>query len=161
MKQRFRKTGTGMLLALALSSCGFSWQQEGNGGREYKPLAVATGERTLTRKYAATVQGRQSVEVRPQVSGTITDICIDEGAKVRKGQTLLVIDQVPYRAALATAEAGRLSVQNSLYDIRRQISETENSLSALLGRVPGRIERGTLDGSGFPQELWRAYRWNC
>lgn len=35
MKQRFRKTGTGMLLALALSSCGFSWQQEGNGGREY------------------------------------------------------------------------------------------------------------------------------
>lgn len=57
------------------------------------------------------------------------------------------------RSAVEQAEAGRLSVQNSLYDILRQISETENSLSALLGRVPGRIERGTLDGSGFPQEL--------
>ena len=48
------------------------------------------------------------------------------------------------RATVEQAEAGRLAVQ---------ISETENSLSALLGRMPGSIERGTLDGSGFPQEL--------
>lgn len=57
------------------------------------------------------------------------------------------------RATVEQAEAGRLAVQNSLHDILRQISETENSLSALLGRMPGSIERGTLDGSGFPQEL--------
>lgn len=57
------------------------------------------------------------------------------------------------RATVEQAEAVRLAVQNSLHDILRQISETENSLSALLGRMPGSIERGTLDGSGFPQEL--------
>lgn len=57
------------------------------------------------------------------------------------------------RATVEQAEAGRPAVQNSLHDILRQISETENSLSALLGRMPGSIERGTLDGSGFPQVL--------
>ena len=88
MKQKFRKAGMGTLLALMLSSCNFSWQQDGSGSREYKTLTVTTGERTLFREYAAAVQGRQSVEIRPQVSGTITEVCIDEGAKVRKGQTL-------------------------------------------------------------------------
>ena len=35
----------------------------------------------------------------------ITKVCIKEGADVRKGQTLFVIDQVPYKAALETAIA--------------------------------------------------------
>lgn len=41
--------------------------------------------RLLTNSYSAVVKGRQSVEIRPQVSGTITDICVKEGAKVQKG----------------------------------------------------------------------------
>lgn len=108
----------GTLLALMLSSCNFSWQQDGSGSREYKTLTVTTGERTLFREYAAAVQGRQSVEIRPQVSGTITEVCIDEGAKVRKGQTLFVIDQVPYRAALETAEANVRSAGASVATAR-------------------------------------------
>lgn len=59
--------------------------------------------RLLTNSYSAVVKGRQSVEIRPQVSGTITDICVKEGAKVQKGQVLFVIDPVPYQAALQTA----------------------------------------------------------
>lgn len=118
MKQKFRKAGMGTLLALMLSSCNFSWQQDGSGSREYKTLTVTTGERTLFREYAAAVQGRQSVEIRPQVSGTITEVCIDEGAKVRKGQTLFVIDQVPYRAALETAEANVRSAGASVATAR-------------------------------------------
>lgn len=41
----------------------------------------------------------------PQVSGFLTKVCIQEGARVRQGQVLFIIDQVPYKAALATAEA--------------------------------------------------------
>lgn len=57
------------------------------------------------------------------------------------------------RSTVDQAEASRLSVQNSLTDILQQISETENSLSALLGRMPGPVERGNLREQTFPQEL--------
>ena len=45
------------------------------------------------------------MEFRPQVSGTITQVCVEEGSHVQKGQVLFVIDQVPYEAALQKAEA--------------------------------------------------------
>lgn len=68
-------------------------------------MVVSASDRLLKSDYAATVTGRQYVEIRPQVSGTITKICINEGAPVKKGQLLFIIDQVPYKAALQTAKA--------------------------------------------------------
>src|SRR2546427_3321943 len=47
----------------------------------------------------------ESVQLRPRVSGYIERIAFSEGQEVRKGQLLFVIDQRPYRAALASAEA--------------------------------------------------------
>ncbi|MDR0227436.1 MAG: efflux RND transporter periplasmic adaptor subunit [Burkholderiaceae bacterium] len=47
----------------------------------------------------------ESVQLRPRVSGYIERIVFSEGQEVRKGQLLFVIDQRPYRAALASAEA--------------------------------------------------------
>lgn len=84
----------------------------------YKTLVVSPADRTLTRQFTAAVKGRQSVEIRPQVSGTITKVCIDEGAKVTKGQPLFIIDQVPYRAALETAVANVKSAEASLANAR-------------------------------------------
>ena len=65
----------------------------------------------LSRSFTAVVNGRQSVEIRPQVSGTITKVCISEGALVKKDQPLFIIDQVPYQAALQTAEASVKSAE--------------------------------------------------
>ena len=39
------------------------------------------------------------------MSGTIEKLCVTEGQKVRRGQLLFIIDQVPYKAALKTAVA--------------------------------------------------------
>lgn len=71
----------------------------------YKVMKVSLSDKDMYNKYSASVQGRQSVEIRPQVSGTITTVCISEGAAVKRGQTLFVIDQTPYKAALMTAVA--------------------------------------------------------
>ena len=72
---------------------------------EYAVTEVETRDVTFIDKYPATIKGRQDVEIFPQVSGRITDIKVKEGQRVRRGQTLFVIDQVPYRAALQTASA--------------------------------------------------------
>lgn len=71
-------------------------------------------DRELTVKYSAVIEGKQDVEVRPQVSGTLTQVCMQEGARVRKGQVLFVIDQVPYKAALQKAKAAVATAEANL-----------------------------------------------
>lgn len=81
---------------------------------KYATMKVELGSKTLYSNYTAAIKGKQSVEVRPQVSGTITQICIKEGATVRRGQVLFIIDQVPYRAALDNAVANVKSAEAKL-----------------------------------------------
>ncbi len=68
-------------------------------------MKVDRKDLTLNQSYSASIQGRQDIDILPQVSGKIQRLCVSEGDKVVKGQLLFVIDQVPYRAALNTALA--------------------------------------------------------
>ena len=77
----------------------------------FKTTKVAKKDMVTNRKYSATIRGCQDVEVYPQVGGTLKQICVSEGERVRRGQTLFVIDQVPYKAALNTAEAALKSAK--------------------------------------------------
>lgn len=56
-------------------------------------------------------------------------------------------------AAVSQYEANWRQVEASLLDLKQQIKEVENSLSILLGDVPGEVERGRLEGQTFPEEL--------
>lgn len=56
----------------------------------------------------------QSVEVRPRVAGQITALYFHDGDIVHKGQALFTIDQRPYRAALAEAQANVASARSAL-----------------------------------------------
>lgn len=55
--------------------------------------------------------------------------------------------------AVAQIEASKLAVDASLLSLQQQITEMENSVSALLGEVPRQIERSTLDTQSFPDTL--------
>jgi membrane fusion protein (multidrug efflux system) len=104
----FSAVMTLMSYGLLFSSC--SDEKDKN----YQTMVVSRKDMTLSREYSARMTGRQIVEIRPQVSGTITRICINEGEAVRKGQTLFVIDQVPFSAALEVAMAARKSAEARL-----------------------------------------------
>ena len=56
----------------------------------------------------------QTVEVRPRVAGQITALHFHDGEIVRKGQILFTIDQRPYQAALAEAQANVASARSAL-----------------------------------------------
>lgn len=68
-------------------------------------MQVAPVNKTLFTQYPAAIQGKQDIAIFPQVTGTITRLCVNEGQAVKRGQVLFIIDQVPYQAALATARA--------------------------------------------------------
>lgn len=114
-----------LLILLPLFVGGCAGEQPRAESRTYQLLTVAIGDQTLRSDYSATLRGRQTVEIRPQVSGLITEIRIDEGAPVRKGEVLFVIDQVPYRAALETAQANVKSAEAGLQTARLTTSSKE------------------------------------
>lgn len=55
--------------------------------------------------------------------------------------------------AVHQAQANRTALEASILTIRQSISETENSLCALLKELPHPIERGTLQGQSFPDNV--------
>ena len=71
----------------------------------YAVMQIEAVDKEFSSSYSATIRGRQDIDIYPQVSGTIEKLCVTEGQKVRRGQLLFVIDQVPYKAALKTATA--------------------------------------------------------
>ncbi len=127
-----RKTST-LIMTLSLitmaflSSCSGNKTQQQMPSANFKTMTVQTQEVTMTTNYSATIRGRQDIEVYPQVAGTLQRLCVTEGQKVAKGQTLFIIDQVPYQAALNTALASQQAANASLataqlnYDSKKKL----------------------------------------
>lgn len=59
---------------------------------EYAVLKVSPSDKVLSTTYSATIRGRQDIDIYPQVSGFLTQLCVEEGQAVRKGQILFIID---------------------------------------------------------------------
>lgn len=55
--------------------------------------------------------------------------------------------------AVSQSEASKLSVDASVASLRQQIDQMENTLTALLGIAPQKIERTTIAEQEFPNEL--------
>ena len=111
-----------------LSSCGKKGFDMG-GAPECAVQTLQPATVNLTSSYPATIKGKQDVEIRPQVSGFITKVCVDEGSIVRKGQVLFIIDPTQYeaaarsaKAAVATAEAA-VSTQQITVDNKRALNK--------------------------------------
>lgn len=100
----------GIILAsacvMALSSCGGGQgQMMQQTAPEIKTMSVSYGDSQLESSFPATIKGRTDIDIRPQVTGFITKVHVDEGQQVKKGQTLFTLDQVQYQAAVESAEA--------------------------------------------------------
>lgn len=98
--------------------------QETKPQSSYPTMKVETSEKEITTAYSATIRGKQDIDIYPQVSGTIQELCVSEGDQVKKGQTLFVIDQVPYKAALNTAVANvkaALATASLSYDSNKEL----------------------------------------
>ncbi len=130
--------------AITITSCGGQQQQQQQYQAQAPAIAtqaVAKGSTDLNNTYPATIKGKTDIEIRPQVSGFITKVHVDEGQPVRKGQLLFTIDQVQYQAAVDQAQAqvnsattavqtAQLTADSKQHLFERNIiSEYENQLA--------------------------------
>lgn len=88
-----------------LTACGGGQSGMKLGDDEFAVSAVTVSSSNQTMSYPATIKGLQDIEIRPQVSGFMVQLCVDEGATVRKGQALFKIDDTQYAAAYRQASA--------------------------------------------------------
>ncbi|MCM1451980.1 MAG: efflux RND transporter periplasmic adaptor subunit [Clostridium sp.] len=131
-------------ISVSVASC--SGDKTQGGPQQQAPeIAVMTIEPTtseLQSTYPAIIKGKTDIDIRPQVTGFITKVHVDEGDYVRKGQTLFTLDQVQYQAAVDQAQAAvnsaKVAVSNAqiqadnqkrLYD-KNIISESQYVTSA-------------------------------
>lgn len=110
MNKKTLKTGAFLSLAIAigaLTSC--SNKEEAAKQQQQTPavevMTVGTSNSDLETSYPAIIRGKTDVQIRPQISGTIMKVCVDEGQHVRKGQLLFLLDPVPLQAAVDQASA--------------------------------------------------------
>lgn len=115
----YAKSLTAVALAFAAVSCsgggdaaGQQQQQQEAPQVQVQTIQESTSE--LNNYFPATIKGKSDVDVRPMVSGFITKVCVDEGQRVKKGQTLFTIDPVQYQAAVDQARQAVLSAEANL-----------------------------------------------
>jgi membrane fusion protein (multidrug efflux system) len=73
--------------------------------KTYKVIALQPQSTTMYKDYPATLQGKQTVEIRPKIAGYIDEILIDEGAHVKKGEILFRLFANDIQASVRSAEA--------------------------------------------------------
>lgn len=100
-----KKIALWVLTAVMLTSCGSKSNKMGEASNDFAVETIQTTTADLKTSYPATIKGMQDIEIRPKVSGYLVKLLVDEGATVRKGQSLFLIDSEQYRATVKAAKA--------------------------------------------------------
>jgi len=104
----FKSLGFIWMMVVAIScsnSQGGNQQGASSQPKTYKVIELQPQSTTMYKDYPTTLQGQQTVEIRPRIAGYIDEILIDEGAHVKKGEVLFRIFANDIQASVRSAEA--------------------------------------------------------
>lgn len=131
MRQRilypiFLTVSLGLLASLNLS-CQQTQSQGQSDSSEpapsYPVLEMQPRSIILTSSYPTTLEGHQTVEIRPRLQGYITKMPVDEGDIVEKGELLFQLNKEQYeqelRSARADVEASEAAVRTAEDEVKR------------------------------------------
>lgn len=116
-----------------LTSCG----EAGGGQPQGNPAGAAVSVSTYivkkenvtgTDTYPGTIVPLNEVELRPQVSGYITNIFVEDGQEVTKGQKLYEVDRSKYQASYQQAQANLQSARTNLRRVEQDVERYERLL---------------------------------
>lgn len=130
MKFKFDSITVALLFFLTsflLTSCGSQGQQGMASGQQqaqsYPVLDLQPRSIELTTSYPATLEGVQTVEIRPRVQGYIVEMPVDEGDIVKKGELLFKLNGEEYaqqvRSSKADVKAAEAAVSTAEDEVQR------------------------------------------
>ncbi len=103
---------SGFAALMLLGACGGPPATQPGGGPPSVSVAQpVTVDLTLWDEYTGRLAAVERVEIRARVSGYLDQVLFDEGSLIEAGETLFIIDQRPFAAALDQAKAGLTAAQ--------------------------------------------------
>lgn len=124
--------GVALIATLGLVGCGKSTPAaSGPPAGMAMPVSVVTLEATnvpISAEEVAQTEGASEVEVRPRVGGILLKRLYQEGAPVKAGQPMFLIDPVPYQIALAQAKAQLAQQQARIDQTKREAARLKELL---------------------------------
>ncbi|ASZ13932.1 efflux RND transporter periplasmic adaptor subunit [Chitinophaga pendula] len=128
-KQLFTSLPAGILYSIAVMAVVYGCSSKAanpEGGAQpaqaLPVLKVTSLPGSTHRDYTATLEGKVNVEIRPQVSGYLERIYVDEGAFVKAGQPLFKINDRPFQEQLSNATASLLAAQANLQKAELEVN---------------------------------------
>ncbi len=113
--------------AIMMASCSKQADQQQAQLPELAVMTVGTSDATLYTSYPATLHGRNDVEIRPQITGFLTNVNVTEGQHVTAGQVLFTIDQVSLQAAVSAAKSQVLQAQASVQVAQANVNTAQTN----------------------------------
>lgn len=152
-------TLSAMLVALTLAAsvslvgCGKQDAASTSGGMPAMPVSVIAMQPTsvpVSAEAVAQTEGAKEVEIRPRVGGILLKKMFEEGAPIKAGQTMFLIDPVPYQIALSNAKA-------QLAQQKARLEQTQREAQRLQGLVASQsISQREADNAASDNSLARA-----
>ena len=120
----------------------------------YVTEAASTGNLVVTASASGTLQPTKSVDVGSELSGTVTNVLVDENDRVKKGQVLARLDTARLndavarsRAALAAAQAAVRLADATQAEARAALARMRQVAELSGGKVPAKAELDTAEAS--------------
>ncbi|MFO7744636.1 MAG: efflux RND transporter periplasmic adaptor subunit [Psychroflexus sp.] len=152
-----------VLTVILLSSCQNQGQQQAPPPPELPIIKAETMDVTTYSEYPTQLEGIVSSEIRAKVSGYITNVLVEEGAAVKKGEVLFELETRSLSgdasAARARVNAAQIEVeklkplveknivsQNQLETAKAQLETAKSNLNSINANVSYASIKSPVDG---------------
>jgi len=109
-------------VAVALGGCKGEARTQAPPPPEVSVIQVTPGPVTVYNEYVAQTQAPDTIEIRAQVTGLLARQAFVDGARVKKGDLLYLIDPRPFDAQAAQAKAGLAQAEANLANARQTLA---------------------------------------
>ncbi|MBL3655126.1 efflux RND transporter periplasmic adaptor subunit [Fulvivirga sediminis] len=140
MKRLIQKKQTALMLFLAaaifIQSCNNSKNEieQEHDTIKAEVITLQPTDAVINKAFPTSLQGKDNIQLRPQISGYIDKIYVDEGAYVKAGQALFSINASVYReqknTALASLAMAKSQLESSKLELDKYKVLSENNVVA-------------------------------
>lgn len=128
--RRFPRGVLPLAFALLAAGCGPSGSQPAFPPPLVSVTTVEAKDVPVTYEYVAQTAGFREVEVRARVTGILLKRNYREGAAVRQGESLFIVDPAPFQVALARAQADLGVAEARLAQAKRESARLKPVIEA-------------------------------
>jgi len=127
--KRGTKIAIGSLVVLALGAGSIlGVRVKKQQGTKVRTVKVVRKDLTSIVTANGTIQARTKVDLSSNIMGQITRLDVEEGDTVRKGDLLLVLDQIRYSAAVDARRSGLEALESELARLRESAAQAKREL---------------------------------